>query len=79
MYIKKKIQSFHDLQAGAWSGALQTLEEVEKQGREDDLMILLEEVFFDETPTDTAVNDFLWFDAADMMGLYDDETEEEEA
>lgn len=60
MEIKKEV-SFEELVRGSWSGAVDTLETVTEHGKEDELMDLMEEVF-QETPTETDVNDFLWFD-----------------
>lgn len=60
MYIKKDF-SFKELKENSWSGAISTLEEIEKNGKEEELMELLEEVF-EDTPSETEVNDFLWFD-----------------
>lgn len=47
-----------------WSGAKDTVEDVRKAGKMDDLQSLIEEVFADsETPpTETAINDFVWFE-----------------
>lgn len=63
MEVKKEISSFWELKENSWSGALDTLKDIENADKEDELMQLLEEVFADrETPTETEVNDFLWFD-----------------
>lgn len=63
MEVKKEITDFYELKDNSWSGALDTLKDIEKADKEDELMALLEEVFADrETPTETEVNDFLWFD-----------------
>ncbi len=61
MFVKKEI-SFDDLKEICWSGALQNLEEIEEKGKENELMQLLGEVFFDEIPTEIELNDFLWFE-----------------
>lgn len=58
----KQEMSFEDLKNNCWSGAISTLEAVEKAGLENTLMSYLEEIFCDETPTMTEVNDVLWFD-----------------
>lgn len=63
MEVKKEISNFWELKDNSWSGALDTLKDIERADKEDNLMQLLEEVFADrETPTETEVNDFLWFD-----------------
>jgi len=77
--IQKEISSFVELYDNSWSGALETLREIESQGREDEAMQIIEEYMNDcsaEIPTDTAINDFIWFDLADIMGLYEEEAEE---
>lgn len=62
MFIKKEI-SFEDLKNLCWSGALDTLETIEEEEKEEELMNYLEGIFFDEIPTDTEINDFLWFES----------------
>lgn len=61
MYVKKEID-FKDLKDICWSGAIDTLEEIENVGKEEELIELLESTFEDKTPTETEINDFLWFD-----------------
>ena len=61
MYVKKEYD-FNDLKRNSWSGAIATLEIVEKNDKEEELMQLLEDVFYDNIPSETEVNDFLWFD-----------------
>lgn len=61
MYIKKEYD-FNDLKRNSWSVASITLEIVEKNNKEEELMQLLEDVFCDNIPSETEVNDFLWFD-----------------
>lgn len=81
MYIKKDF-GFEELKDNSWSGALDTLEDIEKANKEEELMELLEQVFFDEIPTDTEVNDYLWFERDEIysnLGLNaNGELEEEE-
>lgn len=81
MYIKKDF-SFEELKDNSWSGAVDTLEDIEKADKEEELMELLEQVFFDEIPTDTEVNDYLWFERDEIysnLGLNENgELEEEE-
>ena len=62
MEIRKEINGFYELADMVWSGAEDTLNDIIDANKEDELMNLLEEVFFDEIPTDTEVNDFLWFE-----------------
>ena len=80
MYIKKEID-FGDLQDICWCGAIDTLNTIEENGKEDELIDLLGDVFCDEMPNDTQVNDFLWFDTAtifDVLGISEEEEDEEE-
>lgn len=61
MYVKKEI-SFEDLKNMCWSGAVDTLEEIENAEKEEELIELLESTFEDKIPTETEINDFLWFE-----------------
>lgn len=60
MYVKKEID-FEDLKDMCWSGAIDTLEKIEKEEKEEELMQLLENIF-ENIPTETEINDFLWSD-----------------
>lgn len=44
-----------------WSGAKDTIEDVKKAKKMDELQTLIEDYFADKTPTKTQVNDFVWF------------------
>lgn len=57
----KKDYNFNDLKKNSWSGAIDTLETIEENEKEEELMALLENTF-EDVPTETEVNDFLWFD-----------------
>ena len=59
MYVKIEMD-YRTLKNNSWSGALDTLKDIEEADKEDELMYLLEEIFADTTPTETEVNDFLW-------------------
>lgn len=61
MYVKIEMD-YRTLKNNSWSGALDTLKDIEEADKEDELMYLLEEIFADTTPTETEVNDFLWFE-----------------
>lgn len=61
-----------------WAGAEDTVNEARRVGRENDLFDLIEETFGDTTPTQTEVNDFIWHEARDIMGLFEDNGEEPE-
>lgn len=61
MYVKIEMD-YRTLKNNSWSGALDTLKDIEEADKEDELMYLLEEIFNGEIPTETEVNDFLWFE-----------------
>ena len=63
MEVIKEYGNYYDLRDNSWSGALDTLKDIEKADKREELMQLLEEVFADKTPTETEVNDFLWFES----------------
>lgn len=72
---------FYELKEQSWSGAIDTLNRIEDEGMEEELMDFLEEVFNGETPTDTEVNDFLWFEDEyifETLGIEDEEEEDED-
>lgn len=57
--IDMGINEIYDM---SWSGGRDTLDDIFEHDKEEELMNLLEEVFFDNIPSDTEVNDFLWFE-----------------
>ena len=44
-----------------WSGAKDTIEDVKKAKKMNELQTLIEDYFANQTPTETQVNDFVWF------------------
>ena len=62
MIMQVEINSFDELMENSWSGALDNLKKIDKYGLQDDFMSYLEEMFYGSTPTDTEVNDAIWFD-----------------
>ena len=62
MEIRKEINDFYTLADMVWSGAVDTIKDIQNANKEDEFMNFLEAVFCDEVPTDTEVNDFIWFD-----------------
>lgn len=63
-----------------WSGAVSTWERIEEEGLINQLEFLLEDLY-PEGITDTQLNDILWFEEEwlfDMLGIKDNEEEEEE-
>ena len=64
MEIRKEINGFYELADMVWSGAVDTIVDVQNADKENEFMNFLEMVFMDreEPPTDTEVNDFIWFE-----------------
>lgn len=62
MEIKKEINGFYELADMVWSGAIDTITDVQNANKENEFMDFLEMVFCDDVPTDTEVNDFIWFE-----------------
>lgn len=62
MEIKKEINGFYELADMVWSGAVDTLSDIQNANKENEFMDFLEMVFCDDIPTDTNVNDFIWFE-----------------
>ena len=62
MEIRKEINDFYALADMVWSGAVDTIADIQNTNKEDEFMNFLEAVFCDEVPTDTEVNDFIWHD-----------------
>ena len=62
MEIRKEINDFYALADMVWSGAVDTIADIQNANKEDEFMNFLEMVFCDEVPTDTEVNDFIWFE-----------------
>ena len=77
MRVCKEID-FSDLMRECWSGAIDTLEMIQEHDKEDELMALLEENFFEEVPTLTAINDLLWFDSEWIFETLEIDPDEEE-
>ena len=62
MEIRKEINDFYALADMVWSGAVDTIADIQNANKETEFMNFLEAVFCDEVPTDTEVNDFIWHD-----------------
>ena len=78
MFIKVEINDFNAIANNAWSGAIQVCNEVINQERENEAMCLIEEIFAETMPSDTELNDFIWFELGDLMHLWDAEGDDEE-
>ena len=74
---------FRQLLENSWSGALNVLNYAQEQGQEDEAMERIADycaMVQDSTgtlPSDTEVNDFIWFSLADAMNLYGDVEDED--
>ena len=62
MEIRKEINDFYALADMVWSGAVDTIADIQNANKEDEFMDFLEMEFFEDIPTDTEVNDFIWFE-----------------
>ena len=64
MEIRKEINGFYELADMVWSGAIDTIADIQNANKENEFMDFLEMIFMDreEIPTDTEVNDFIWFE-----------------
>lgn len=62
MEIKKEINGFYELADMVWSGAVDTIADIQNANKENEFMTFLEMIFCDDVPTDTEVNDFIWFE-----------------
>ena len=87
MKIIKEIDNFNDLMENSWSGAIDTLQDIANANLEEEFMENLENIYFlEETPTETELNDFIWFERDTIYsdlglnenGELEDEEEEEE-
>lgn len=72
---------FHDLMEECWSGAVDTLNTIQENNKEDELMSLLALDVFGDTPDLTEVNDLLWFDSEwifETLGIDTDSDDDED-
>lgn len=76
MYYQKDFSDFV-----AWSGAVPTWDKIVENNMEEEFEQLLEEIFCGDIPTETQINDLLWFDSdwvLEQLGISDSEEESEE-
>jgi hypothetical protein len=76
-----KDYDFNDLMDACWSGAIDTLNTIQENDKEEELMSLLSLDCFSDTPDLTEVNDLLWFEDEwifEMLGIDTDSDEDEE-
>ena len=60
----------------AWSGAVETLKRIIELGKCDEVESMFEDLFCDSLPSETTINDYLWFEdeyIAEYLGLTIDE------
>lgn len=62
MEIRREINGFYELADMVWSGAVDTIVDIQNANKENEFMNFLEMMFCDDVPTDTEVNDFIWFE-----------------
>lgn len=58
----KQDMDFRDLEKNCWGQAVDILKEISNADKEDALMNYLEEIYYDEIPTLTEINDVLAYD-----------------
>ena len=77
MKVTVERDGWRDYKENAWGGARNTIDNIEKQGREEEAKIILEDYFsedvFGHIPSEIEVNDFIWFELPDIMLLYYEE------
>lgn len=76
-----KDYDFYDLMDACWSGAIDTLNTISENNKEEELMSLLSLDCFSDVPDITEVNDLLWFEDEwifKMLGIDTDDDEEED-
>lgn len=77
----KATLDFDDLMDKCWSGAIDTLNTIRENDKEDELMSFLSMDIFSDTPDLTEVNDLLWFDDEwifEQLGIDTDSEDEDE-
>ena len=71
---------WYDYKENAWGGAISTLNEIELQDKENEAVEIIEEYMSEDVlgyiPSETEVNDFIWFNLPDIMHLYEEDDDE---
>ena len=81
MFVKNEIDDFYSLEYNCWSGAIDTLDRIKEAGKEEEFMDYLEDIFCNEIPTMTELNDFIWFEDEmifEDLGIEEDEEDWED-
>ena len=76
MKVILEMDSFETIMNNSWSGAKEVCREIYRQHKSGEAMSIIEEIFYDTTPTITQLNDFIWFELADIMDLWNEIKEE---
>ena len=77
--LVKREYGFNELYENSWSGAVDTLNVIRENNLEEELMQHLEETFYENIPTETELNDYLWFESEyifESLGIAEEEEEE---
>ena len=72
--LVKREYGFNELYENSWSGAVDTLKVIIENNLEEELMQHLEEIFY--LPTETELNDYLWFESEyiyESLGIAEEE------
>lgn len=77
MEVKRELD-FDDLDRFFWSGARDRWNDATEDQKER-VWDLIQEVFADEIPTETEVNDFVWFECDDIFNEKDEDDEKDES
>lgn len=82
MFIKREINWAY-VAENSWAGAKEVVREIKQQGREEEAWEIVTSymdaaVVGGDLPTETDVNDFIWFELAAVMDLYGDSDEDED-
>ena len=71
---------WYDYRESAWGGAISTLNEIELQDKENEAVEIIEEYMSEDVlgyiPSETEVNNFIWFNLPDIMHLYEEDDDE---
>ena len=77
MKVTVERYGWDDYKENAWGGAISTLNEIEAQDKENEAVEIIEEYMSEDVlgyiPSETEVNDFIWFNLSNIMRLYDNE------
>lgn len=82
--IRKELD-FGDIKDMVWSGAIYTINMIDKYDKGEEFMKLLHEIYTETSgylPTDTDINDFLWFESDYIfktLGIADNDEQLEES